>query len=85
MASVNEKKLAKQWRSLDARDRRACRRWMLGAVKRLLQGEFADWYEVLDDATAKLKPKAIDWPAILAFIQGLQPIIEAMIAMCEEQ
>lgn len=68
---------------LGKKDRRLARRIVLRAVKNCLNGTYADADEALDDLEAfASKVGAVDWDAVLRFIQGLQPIIEELIAMC---
>jgi hypothetical protein len=70
-----------QWRALNRRDRVHFRLWARRSVDTFLRGEFVDTTDVMTDATADLQPKAIDWTSLLAFIQGLMPIIAQFMAL----
>jgi len=78
------KKIAKLFKPLKPRDRVLGRRIVMRMVKNCLSGDFKSAGQVTNDLINYANPKAVDWNAILAFIQGLQPIIESLMAMCQE-
>jgi hypothetical protein len=82
---MTSKGLQKKWRALDRKDRRLLRRFLPKEIVKLVRGELNSFADVEDDAEAAIKVKAVNWPAILEFIQALQPIIEDLIAMSEAE
>jgi hypothetical protein len=70
--------------ALAKKDKRAVRRFLLKSAAKLLRGKYASIGEWRGDAETALKPKAIDWAGIAAFLEAIQPLIESMIAMCAQ-
>jgi hypothetical protein len=66
---------------LDPTDQKRVHKWMPVSHRRLSLRRYKTSKAWLAAATKDLKPRAVDWDAILAFLQGLMPLIEQIIAM----
>src|SRR5574343_328329 len=71
------------FRKLENPDRRHMRLFLTHAIVAVFHGEYESGDDFMQDAIRRLQPKAVDWNALLAFIQALVPIIEQMIAQCQ--
>jgi len=76
--------LRKQMRILGKTDKELARKIGMRAFKLCMSGQYTSSGAVVNDVIAYAQPKAIDPTAILAFIKALQPMIEELIAMCDE-
>jgi hypothetical protein len=70
-----------QFGLLNPADQKQVHKWMPVSHRRIGRGRYKNAKAWLAAATKDLKPKAVDWPAVLAFLQGLMPLIAQLIAM----